>query len=433
MSVKQKGISGIKWTSFSTIILAVVAIVKASILTRILDIGDFGLMALVTFILGVISIFIDLGLPSAILHKQEISKKEYSSLFFLNILFSVLMFLFLVVLTPFFSSFYDETELIKLIPLTAIGLLINALGSQQRIVEQKELNFRLLALVEICSSIISLGFATIMALDDFGVYALVYSNLLFISITSLFYFMRGIYFKRLIFHFRFHEIESFLKIGVFNIGGQVINYLTKEMDVLIIGKFFGKEILGGYSLAKQLLSRPLAVIRPVVMKVASPILAKMQNNKNELTYNYLKIINIVSAISLPVFVGFAVFADVIVFVFYGDGYSNIVPFVRILSIYTFFVAIRIPLGTLIIATGRTNLEFYWFSITSILTFGAILLGINFGVTGVAWALSFSMILFYIPMWKYMIQKLISVSFSNYIKAHIPNYKILFNLIRSSKK
>jgi O-antigen/teichoic acid export membrane protein len=433
MSVKQKGISGVKWTSFSTIVLAVVAIVKVSILTRILNIGDFGLIALVTFILGVISIFIDLGLPSAILHKQEISKNEYSSLFFLNIFFSGLMFLVLVVLTPVFSTFYDEVELLNLVPITAIGLIINALGSQQRIVEQKELNFRLLAIVEICSSVISLGVATIMALDGYGVYALVYSNLIFITITSLFYFSRGLFFKRLIFHFRLSDVKSFLKIGVFNIGGQVINYFTKEMDVLIIGKFFGKDILGGYSLAKQLLSRPLAVIRPVVMKVASPILAKIQNNKDELASNYLTIVNIVSAISFPVFIGFALFADFIVFILYGDNYGEIVPFVRILSIYTFFVSVRIPLGTLIIATGKTHLEFYWFLVTSILTFGAIIFGVSYGPAGAAWALSLSMVLFYIPMWRYIIQKLISVSLVKYVKAHIPNYLTLYNLMTSSKK
>ena len=92
MSLKSKTISGVKWSTVSTITLAIVGLLKISVLARFLDAGDFGLMALVTFVLGFMNLFMDMGLTSAILHKQKISNDEYASLYWINIIFSFILF-----------------------------------------------------------------------------------------------------------------------------------------------------------------------------------------------------------------------------------------------------------------------------------------------------------------------------------------------------
>ena len=93
MSVKKQALSGVKWTTVSTITLALSALVKISVLARFLDASDFGLMALITFVLGFMDLFMDMGITSAILHKQNIKKQEYSSLYWLNVGFSIFLFL----------------------------------------------------------------------------------------------------------------------------------------------------------------------------------------------------------------------------------------------------------------------------------------------------------------------------------------------------
>ena len=104
MNIKQKAISGIKWTTISTLSLAVTELLKISILARYLDKEDFGLMALVTFVLGFTNLFVDMGLTSAILHKQDISKNEYASLYWLNFGFSIILFVIIIFYYYFFSS-----------------------------------------------------------------------------------------------------------------------------------------------------------------------------------------------------------------------------------------------------------------------------------------------------------------------------------------
>ena len=93
------------------------------------------------------------------------------------------------------------------------------------------------------------------------------------------YFIYGLKKYGLLLHFNYKETEPFLKIGIYQVGGQVVNYFNRDLDILIIGKFFSQDILGGYSLAKQLVSRPAQIINPILSKVASPALAKFQNKK----------------------------------------------------------------------------------------------------------------------------------------------------------
>src|SRR5690606_13511924 len=120
MSIDKQVKTGVKWTTISTVVLAIVAILKISILTRFLGKSDFGLMALVTFVMGFMELFNDMGITSAILHKQGITKKQYSSLYWLNWIASIFMYLLLIAVTPLVATFYNQALLNTLIPI--IGL-----------------------------------------------------------------------------------------------------------------------------------------------------------------------------------------------------------------------------------------------------------------------------------------------------------------------
>ena len=89
-------------------------------------------------------------------------------------------------------------------------------------------------------------------------------------------------------------------------------FFNRNFDILIIGKFFSQEILGGYSLAKQLVFRPSQVINPILTKVAAPALSKFQNDLELLKYNYLRLVNIVSSINFMIYLLLAVFSPFVV-------------------------------------------------------------------------------------------------------------------------
>lgn len=414
--MRKEVISGVKWSSSSTIVLAIVALLRVSILARFLDTSDFGLMALVMFTLGFTNLFMDMGLTSAILHRQDISKNEYNSLFWLNFMFSFILFLILYLISPVVANFYVEPELGVLIPIMGTSLIISSFGRQFKTIFQKEFNFKLIALVESISAILSLGVAIYLAINNYGVYSLVYSTLSQYLLSNLILFILGVYKYSLGFHFKFDETRPFLKIGIYQVGGQVINYFNRDLDILILGKFFGTDILGGYNLAKQLVYRPAQIINPIITKVASPVLAKLQHDENALKKNYLKLVSLVSTVNIPVYILLIALSPLAVDILYGSDYQDIVVLVRILSIYMLFRAIANPMGSLIIATGKTNLEFNWNIITLFVTPIFVFVGAQFSIEFSAVMVTLSMIILFIPSWYFLLRKLIDVSLSEYIKA-----------------
>jgi O-antigen/teichoic acid export membrane protein len=423
MSLKGQVTLGLKWTSFATICLAITAILKISILARFLEKSDFGLMALVTFVMGFMNLFSDMGLSTAILHKQHISKKAYASLYWFNIVLCVILYVLLLLATPFISTFYNEPELNYLIPLLGLNLIIAGIGIQFKTIETKNLDFKGISIIDIIAAIISLIVAIWLAVNDYGVLSLVYSALTQYFISNLLFLIIGIRKYGLLFHFNLDETIPFLKIGIYQVGGQIANYFNRDLDILLIGKFFSTEILGGYSLAKQLVFRPAQIINPVLVKVASPALAKFQNDINSLKQNYLKLIKIVASINIPVYLAIILFAPFIVHIMYGSGFDNIVILVRILSVYMIFRAIGNPIGSLVIATGRTDLEFYWNILNLFIMPLFIYVGAKYGIVEVAYSLVLSASILFIPSWRLLTYKMTGATLKEYVTA-IFNIKIL---------
>lgn len=429
MSINKQVKTGIKWTTISTIVLAVVAILKVSILTRFLDKSDFGLMALVTFVMGFMNLFNDMGVTSAILHKQGITKNQYASLYWINWMVSIVMYVILLLITPLVTSFYKQPLLNTLIPLIGLNLLISGLGRQYKTIERKHLLFNIISLIDIIGALLSLGLSVVLAVFDYGVFALVYSVIFQALFSNVCYFIIGIRKYGLLFHFKFKETKEFLKIGMYQVGGQIINYFNRDLDILIIGKLFSTDILGGYSLAKQLVFRPVQVINPIVVKVAAPALALMQKNIQELKSGYLRLVNIVASINIPVYLGLIVLAPWVVKIMYGGGFDEVIILVRILSVYMMFRSIGNPVGSLVVATGRTDLEFLWNLITLFIVPVFIYFGSQYGILGVTISLVLVMILLYYPSWRILVNNLTGASFKEYFQA---SFKVQLNFYKLIK-
>jgi len=427
LSIKKQAISGVKWTSISTAVVAINGLLKISILTRFLDKADFGLIAITLLVLGFTELFIDMGLSIAIIHKQNITRKEYSSLYWINFVFSIILCGIIILISPIIAEFYREPELLKLLPLMSIILILSAIGRQFKTIEQKSLNFRRIATIVIGSSLGSLLLAVILAIKGFGVYSLVYAALAQYFMSNISFFLLGIIKNKILFRFSYQEVKPFLKIGIFQVGSQVINYFNRNLDILIVGKFFGSDVLGGYSLAKQLVFRPGQMINPVLTRVGAPVLAKFQGSIQLLRKNYLKLINLIVAINVPIYLGIFILAPLLVSILYGENYVEIAGLVRILSMYMLVRSLFNPVGSLVVATGRTDLEFYWNLFTFAFIPIAIIIGSRFSIEGVALGMLFAMILLFVPFWWFLIRRMINVDLITYLEWLLPK-RITYQMI-----
>lgn len=415
MSIKQKAIDGVKWTSLSSILVAILQLLQISVLARYLAPEDFGLMALATVVIGFSRIFSDMGVSNAIIHHQNTSHEQLSSLYWLNIAVGISLFLLVSIASPWISLFYDEPRLTELLIILSLSFIILAIGNQYRILFQKDLQFNLMAKIEIVAAAGAFVVAVVCAIAGFGVYSLVNATLASTIIASALYLFFGISTHRPSFIFRYDETKKYLGFGMYQTGQSTLNYFNSQFDVILIGKLLGAEALGIYSLVKQLAMRPAQIINPIITKVTFPILAKFQNDTDALKGVYLKTINYISSVNFPIYMLIAVLAEPIVIIMFGEEWRKAAPVLQILAVYFMIRSIGNPIGSLVMATGKVHREFWWnvgmFAVFPV----SIYIGSFWQLEGVAISLTILMLLALVPMWFFMVKPLCNAKFTEYFK------------------
>jgi O-antigen/teichoic acid export membrane protein len=416
MVLKQKAIYGVKWTSLSTIIVTILQVLQISILARFLLPEDFGLIAIVMVVIGFSHIFSDMGITNAIIYHQEISHEQLSSLYWLNIFIAILLFTMMLILAPLISQFYAEPLLVELIVVLSLNFIILAFGNQHRVLLQKKLQFNTIAKVEISSTFISVATAIFLSIYDYGIYSLVYGTIVKAIVSSSLYMIIGIKEHKPSFLFKLKYIKPFLSFGMYRTAQSALNYFNSEFDVILIGKLLGVEALGFYSIMKQLAMRPLQLIGPVVTKVAFPILAKLQNDLLELKNAYLKIIYYITLITFPIYILITILAEPIVLIMFGEKWITSSVILQILAIFFLLKSTGSSIGSLIMATGKVHLEFWWNVGMFVIFPLTIYLGSFYGLKGVAISLVIMRLLAIIPMWYYMMQPVIHATLKEYFQS-----------------
>lgn len=414
MNFRKTAVAGIKWTSLGTIGRALFQLLQISILTRFLPKEAFGLVAMALFLVQFSNIFVDMGMTSAILHRQNATKNEYSSIYWLNIVISVLLYFLLLLGAPVAAQFYDEPQLSSLIPILGLNLLIMASGRQHRTIMQKQFEFEAIAKIELVSFFIGLLSAVLFAYYDFGVYSLVYSTLISSFISNSLFLILNMRLNPISFHFKLQETKPFLKIGGFSMGSALLDFFSRESDVLIIGKLLGAESLGVYSLAKQIVLRLFSIINPIIINVLNPLFSSIQKEKKRLKLSFLKVIKYFAYINFPIYMFVIIASKEILQILYGDDYSNSYAVLSFLAFAYCITALANPVGSLQIATGRTDLGFKWTIIRVVATPIVIYLGALKNIETVAICYALLSLVLVLPLWHVQIKPMAGIPLREYV-------------------
>lgn len=358
MSDRSVAIKGGFWMTVSTIATMVGQFLRLVILTRYLDKSDFGIVSIVNLVIGICIIFTDLGFASSIMYKQDISKNEFSTLYWLQLLLYLIIYAILLAFTPLVSCFYDEKILNSLIPLAGLTLLIQAIGKLYDSILQKHFQFKQLAIISVITNLSSLFVSWILAAKGFGAYSLILSSLLQIFILNICTFILGYKLQAVVLKIRLKESIPLVKIGFYQTGTRIFDYFAYKLDVLIIGKLLGVDVLGLYDLAKELVVKFVSLIGTIVTKVALPILSNNNANDNLVKLRFLQITKTVAIISIPLCIALAVFSKEIVLIIYGTNYIDTAGIVTIFAFVSMISSISCFIDMLGISKGRTDLNFY---------------------------------------------------------------------------
>lgn len=384
MNLKEKTVTSIKWNTVATIVTMVIGVLQVAILTRLIDKSAFGLIAIASMVIAFTDIFAELGITVALIHKQQISEDEYSSVYWLNIVLSIIVFGFTVLLAPVVATFYKEPSLIIIIRLLSLKILLNAFGKMFQTIKTKNLEFNFISKVRILTSIVGILTSTVLAYNGFGVMSLVYGQLAQIMINQSIYAIAGLKQTKIRFHFSFAEVKDVIRIGGYQLGAQVLDFVSARVDVFIIGRFFSMDTLGVYNIAKELIVKPFTLINSISSNVFSAAFAKIQNNGQLIVDVFSKIVRTISMVSTPIYAFLFIFADLVVAILYTPSFAEVAVFIRIMSLYGICSSIASPGGSLMIAMGRTDLGIQWTIVRIIMSVGVLLLTANIGIYAVAY-------------------------------------------------
>lgn len=414
MGLFNVAIKGVAWSSLSTIVRSAVSLLQVSILTDYLEKSDFGIVAIATLFIGFIQIFMDLGLSIGIIHKQDVTSEQYSSLFWFNVLSGGILTLILIGVSPLVAYIYNEPILTQILSLLSLSIFFSSLGNQHRTVQQKKLRFKYISVIEIITSLATLGLAIGLVVNGFGIYSLVYSTIFNILFSNLLFLGVGLYADRNItFHFKIVDIRPFMKIGAFSVGAQVLDYFSREIDIILISATLGKETLGMYSLCKKLVMAIYSAVNPILLKVLAPLLAKLQSDINYLRTIYYEVVETVSLVNFPLYFLVAIFSYGIIYSLYGEDYVEGASVLSLLAIYYGYLSSVSPVGSLQTALGRTDSGFYWTIFRIVLSVSFIYLGANWGLDGIVLSLLIMSFVSAPLIWLITVRPLIHGHFKTY--------------------
>jgi O-antigen/teichoic acid export membrane protein len=382
-NITKQIVGGMKWTGLSTVIITVVQLLQFAILARLLAPSDFGLMSMIMVVIVLSQVFVDMGISSAIIHKQNITRNELSSLYWLNLLVGLLVFGIVLSLTPVIASFFNEPRLKELLVYVSFIFLIIPIGQQFQFLMQKELKFNELAKIEIVS-VVSGSFSSIaLAFFGYGVLSLIWGQIITSAIKSLYLAFIGWKQWRPSFHFRKSDLEGFIDFGLYQMGSRIVQYIASNIDYMLIGRYLGKEALGVYSLAYQLITIPVTKINPIITKVAFPVFSLNQDDNKVLSKGFLDMTKMLAVVTFPILVGLIAIADILVPVVFGEKWNNSIFVIQILSVLGILRVLMNPNGSVLLAKGKANLIFIWDLFVALINGGAIWFVVSKGIEAVA--------------------------------------------------
>jgi O-antigen/teichoic acid export membrane protein len=364
------------------------------ILARLLGPKDFGLVGMVTVFTGVLTLFRDFGLSSAAIQRTTVTEEQISTLFWINIFVGALLTLFAIALAPVITAFYHEPRLLMVTVVLAVGFLFNAAGVQHGALLQRQMRFTTLAVINTVSLIIGSAIAIGGAKAGYGYWALVAMSITlpFTNTVGCWLAVRWIPGMPR----RGVGIRSMMRFGGTITLNGLLAYVANNFEKVLLGRYWGVDALGLYGRAYQLINIPTDNLNSAAGEVAFSALSRLQGDPDRLKNYFLKGYTVILALTLPITVACALFADDMISVFLGPKWGAAAPIFRLLAPTILAFAIVNPLFWLLSSLGLVERSLKMGLVIAPVMILSYLVAVPYGPRGVAVAYSTVMMLWVIP-------------------------------------
>jgi teichuronic acid exporter len=353
VGLKQKTIKGLLWSAIEAIALNTIRLTITIVLARLLSPTDFGLIATLSIFIGLSETLVSGGFASALIQKLNITNEDYSTVFITNLGISITIYLLLFIFSPSIAGFFNEPSLESITRVVALVIIFNSIGIVQRISLRRDLNFKVLAIVNTFSTIVSGAIGVLMAYYGFGVWSLVAQLTLKAFITSTAFWVVGNLKIKMIFN-----LESFK--DNFNFGyklllSSIIGTLSMNAYNVVIGKLYNAESLGFFYQAKRLNDFTSAIISNVFQNVTFPLLSSIQDDEARINTVYIQFLRLIAFVSFPVMMLLFIIAEPLLSILLTEKWSESIEYFQILCVSGMVFPLIVLSGHMPVIKGRSDI------------------------------------------------------------------------------
>jgi len=365
------------------------------VLARLLSPTDYGLQSMVFTLTAFLSLFKDAGLNAVTIQRESLTHREISTLFWINVGLGVVLMAVVAGAGPFLAGFYKEPRVLWLTVASSSIFVFNSLTIQHQALLDRAMRFSTSVKISMLSAAIGSVVAIVIAALGGGYWSLICQNII-IPLTAMI--ATWIAMPWMPGRPRWTpEMRPMVRFGsILTLNGLVV-YIAYNTEKILLGRFWGPAALGLYGRAFQLSNLPVQQLTGAVSSVAFPMLSRLQGDAQRLRHSYLKAHSLILALTVPVVVSCALFADGIVEIVLGPKWTGSVMVLRLLAPTVLVFALVNPLDWILRATGRVERSLKIAILIAPVVILGVLSGLHYGPQGVAAGYSAAMLLLAVPI------------------------------------
>lgn len=354
-NLKSKTVNALLWNTIDKVFTQICYAVTGVVLANLLSVDDFGLIGVIMAFAAFVNIFIDSGFSIALVQKEKVTDKDYSTVFFFNLFISLSLYAVLFFAAPFIARYYGDERLIALSRVMFLNVILLSLGLVQSSILMKRMEMKKLTLANVISLGISGALALTMAFTGFGVWALVAQTLSLSFCKSAILWLGSKW--RPIPVFSKESFKSIFAVGSNILMTSFINTFFQNIYSLIIGAWYSMKDLGYYTQADKWSKMGTMGLSQIVGFAFFPALASIQNDKERMQRVFGKMNKMTSYLTFPVFFGLIIVAQPLFHALFDTKWDASVVMFQLLTFKGIFFILTSLLNNYIMATGRTRIIF----------------------------------------------------------------------------
>ena len=360
------------------------------ILARLLTPEDFGLVGMIHPVTAFVWLMRDLGLSAATVQQEELEERQVNALFWINVVVSIGLGGLVAILSPAVAAFYGDERLVWLTVALASTMVLGGVAAQHQALLRREMRFLEIGFIEVLGLGAGFAAAVVAANLGLGYWALVINLALRETLISLLLMVRSGWRPSRPSHLR--SVGGMLRFGGYFAGSKFLESSSKNVDAILIGKFWGSQALGLYNVAYRLLLLPIQQINGPVGMVAVPILSRLQNDPERYRRFYRQGMLLLASASTPLVMLTAAAAERMVVVLAGTQWRESTPIFLALAPAAWVGSFNVATLWVFISTGRTGRELAMKCVTIPIIIAGIAIGVQYGPIGAALGYSIGSVL-----------------------------------------